>query len=296
MARPLELQLSIGSNFRLRRVHRKRQLRPGKHTVQLREHRIVDGQVLPMPRDLAGELGEYPLDFLALFDKELSKGVIAIHGLHGLNEKRAAGRRHVVNQTRNRALALGLYRHDKPVGANRHDRLLQKFCVGRRCDDLLKPLADGHALAADFAADGGKLRACRVGDLVFGDDGIENPLLQVFIRRDLGKEDIEVIFHAVAIRVSLRLPRAFENARNAQKLLGTEAPAAHRPVDARAHIAHTGESRRALEGNHAAGRARLLLKKPDFVRVGKRLDFEALLLSRRRAGLIGKEREHLVEL
>ena len=42
MARPLELQLSIGSNFRLRRVHRKRQFRPGKNAVQLRENRIVD--------------------------------------------------------------------------------------------------------------------------------------------------------------------------------------------------------------------------------------------------------------
>ena len=42
MARPLEFQLSIGSNFRLRRVHRKRQFRPGKNAVQLRENRIVD--------------------------------------------------------------------------------------------------------------------------------------------------------------------------------------------------------------------------------------------------------------
>ena len=160
----------------------------------------------------------------------------------------------------------------------------------------MKPFPDGHALAADLSADGGKLRACRVGDLVFGDDGIENPLFQVFIRRDLGKEDIEVVFHAVAIRVSLRLPRAFENARHAQKLLGTEAPAPHRPVDARAHIAHTGESRRALECDHAAGRTRLLLKKPDLVRIGQRLDLKALLFSRGRAGLISKKREHLVEL
>ena len=174
-----------------------------------------------MPRNLAGELGEYPLDFLALFDKELTKRVIAVHGLHGLNEKRTAGRRHVVHKARNRALALGLHRNNKPVGSNRHDRLLQKFCVSRRRDDLLKSLADGHALAADFTADRGKLRACRVGNFVFRDDGCKNSLFKVFIRRDLGKEDIEVIFHAVAVSVSLRLPRAFENARNAQKLLGT---------------------------------------------------------------------------
>ena len=112
MTRTLEFQLSVGANLGLRRVHRKRQFRPGKNTVQLREHRIVDGQVLPMPRDLAGELGEYPLDFLTFFDKELSQRVVAVHSLHGLNEKRAAGRRHVVNQTRNRALALGFHRHD----------------------------------------------------------------------------------------------------------------------------------------------------------------------------------------
>ena len=49
MTRPLELQLSVGSNFRLRRVHRKRQLRPRKNAVQLREDRIVDGQVLLCP-------------------------------------------------------------------------------------------------------------------------------------------------------------------------------------------------------------------------------------------------------
>ena len=42
MARPLEFNFPIRANLGLRRVHRKRQLRPRKNAVQLREDRIVD--------------------------------------------------------------------------------------------------------------------------------------------------------------------------------------------------------------------------------------------------------------
>ena len=37
------------------------------------------------------KLGENALNFLALFHKEFAQGVVAVHRLHGLNEKRAAG-------------------------------------------------------------------------------------------------------------------------------------------------------------------------------------------------------------
>ena len=252
--------------------------------------------MLPMPGDLAGQFRQDALNFLALFDKQLPQRVVAVDRLHRLDEKRAAGGRHIVNQTRNRALALGFHRHDETVGANGHNRLLQKFCIRRGCDDLLQALADGNALAADFAADGRQFRACRVGKLVFGDDGGKNPLFEVFVRRDLGKEDVEVIFHALAVGIRLCLPRAFEDACHAQKLLRAQAATPDCAVHACAHITYPGKTWRTFEGNHAAGGACLLLKQPDFVCVGQRLRFEALFFPGGGTRLIGKKAKHLVKL
>lgn len=130
----------------------------------------------------------------------------------------------------------------------------------------------------------------------FGDDGGKNPLFEVFVRRDLGKEDVEVIFHALAVGIRLCLPRAFEDACHAQKLLRAQAATPDCAVHACAHITYPGKTGRTFEGNHAAGGARLLLKQPDFVCVGQRLRFEALFFPGGGTRLIGKKAKHLVKL
>ena len=138
MARALEFQLAIRSDDRLDAVHRERQLRARKNAVQRDEHLIVEVDALLPGRRLGGKLGQDALDLLAFRNKQLPQLVVAVHGTHWLDEKCAARGRHVVHQSRQLALALGLDRHNETVGSDRHDRLLQNLRVGRRGDDLLQ--------------------------------------------------------------------------------------------------------------------------------------------------------------
>ena len=86
MARTLEFQPAVRANFRLGCLHHKRQLCPRENAVQLRQDRVVDCQMLPMPGDLAGQFRQDALNFLALFDKQLPQRVVAVDRLHRLDE------------------------------------------------------------------------------------------------------------------------------------------------------------------------------------------------------------------
>ena len=165
--------------------------------------------------------------------------------------------------------ALGLDGHDETVGADGHDRLLQDLRVGRRGDDLLQGLADLRALLADLAADGGKLAAGRVRDLVFGEDGVEDALFEVFIARDLLKIQVEdrSFLRALALCIALRLPRGAQHPGDPQQLLRAEAAAAIRAVKRRTDVIQPAERRRALDRDTFAGRARLFQQVPDLIRV-----------------------------
>ena len=195
-------------------------------------------------------------------------------------------------------LALGLDGHDEAVGADGHDRLLQDLRVGRRGDDLLQGLADLRALLADLAADGGKLAAGRIRDLVFGEDGVENAFFEVFIARDLLKIQIKdrSFLCALALGIALRLPRGTQHAGDPQQFLRAEAAAAVRAVERRADVIQPAERRRALDRDAFAGRARLFQQVPDLIRVRRRADGHAAVLRRLRGGVVGKQREDLVQL
>ena len=195
-------------------------------------------------------------------------------------------------------LALGLDGHDKAVGPDGHDRLLQDLRVGRRGDDLLQGLADLRALLADLAADGGKLAAGRIRDLVFGEDGVEDAFFEVFIARDLLKIQIKDrrFLCALALGIALRLPRGTQHAGDPQQFLWAEAAPAVRAVERRADVIQPAERRRALDRDAFAGRARLFQQVPDLIRVRRRADGHAAVLRRLRGGVVGKQREDLVQL
>ena len=199
MAGADEVQLPVRPHLRADGAHGKGQTRPRENAFQIQQHVVVQLDLLTGTRCFGGKLGENALDLLALGHEQLAQLVVAVDGGHRLNEIRAAGGRDIVHEARKLALALGLDRDDEAVGADGHDRLLQNLRVGRRGDDLLQRFADLRALLADPAADRGKLAAGRVRDLVLGEDGGEDALLQILIRGDLLEVHIQ---HARLLRAS----------------------------------------------------------------------------------------------
>ena len=151
----------------------------------------------------------------------------------------------------------------------------------------------------DLPADGFELRAGRVGDLVLGEDGVENSFFEVFICRQLLKINIQyrrlLRALALALRVVLRLTGGFEDCRDAQQLLRAEAAAAVRTVKRHADIVQPAEARRALDRDAGAGRGGLFQLAADLIRVVKRAQRHAALLGCLRGGLIGKRSQNLIK-
>ena len=160
----------------------------------------------------------------------------------------------------------------------------------------MQRLAYFHALLADLPPDGGKLGACRVRDLVFGEDGGKNAVLQKLIRHELEKPHVEHGFHAFAVGIIFDLPRAFEHAADLQKLFRTQNTAALRARQRRADIPRTGKPGRPLEGDELAGGARLLLQRANFVRIRERDGLPAALLGSRARRLLRKQLQYLIKL
>ena len=75
------------------------------------------------------KLGKDALDLRFFLSSKLTKLVICLNGCHGLNKKRSSGGRYIVNEARDSAFALGLYRNDKAIRAHGYDRLLKHLRV-----------------------------------------------------------------------------------------------------------------------------------------------------------------------
>ena len=135
--RPLQVDAAPLAHHGTPRVHGVAQLRPGKDGVQLHQHIVVIEDRLPLGGALAGQDPQDAVDLLVLLGLQLLHLVVGLHHAHGLHKQCSAGGGHVVDKSRQTALALRLYRHHEPPVTLGDQRLLQHLGVGGGGDDAL---------------------------------------------------------------------------------------------------------------------------------------------------------------
>ena len=135
-----------------------------------------------------------------------------------------------------------------------------------------------RAAVEDMAADIRQRAAGAVGNLLLGDDGVGNPVFQIFIGRQLPEIDIQTRGNSVGVGVSLDGPGHPETGRNFQQFAGRQAAAAAGPVQAGAHVPDAAQAGRAFEGNQFTGGGGLFLKAAHFLGVGLRFQVAASFL------------------
>ena len=174
-------QLSLRTEFGAHRLHLVRKLCAREDRVHLHYHGVTRLQSVAVRADGDREIAQYAL-YLRLFVELLRlELVVELHYLHGLDVQRRSGRGLIVHKTAYRSLELALYGNDVSVAAHRDYAVLQIFVVGRRCDEQLKSGLDvvaefpyAHAYRAQFGR--GVVR-----HLGFGDEGVEDVFLQLFV-------------------------------------------------------------------------------------------------------------------
>ena len=285
MAGAFQLQLAISADLRLHGVHGIGQLGAGKNTVDGHQHLIVVVDGVLIQGRLRRQLCQNPLNFRLFLDLQFPQFVVGVDRLHGLHKEGAAGSGHVVDQTGNVILALAFHRHHKPSGTDGHNALPQRLGIGGRRDDFLQGFPDFAALDSDMAADIRQRAAGAVGNLLLGDDGIGNPVFQIFIGRQLPEIDIQTRGNSVGVGVSLDGPGHPETGCNFQQFAGRQAAAAAGPVQAGAHVPDAAQAGRAFEGNQFTGGGGLFLKTAHFLGVGLRFQVAASFLGRVADGL-----------
>ena len=181
VARAHQLDGRILADFRRHAVDAQGVLCLGKDHIQRDEHLIAVADALTEGRSLCGKLSQDPLDLLFLPDEQLAQGVVGIDRRHRLNEKRAARGGNVVDQAGNFGFVFTLDRHDITVAAQGDDGIAQVFSIRGRGNDLLQGFLDLSALNAHMTADVGQLTACGIRDLLLGENGICNFLLQITV-------------------------------------------------------------------------------------------------------------------
>ena len=164
----------------------------------------------------------------------------------------------------------------------------------------MQRLADLRALLADLPADGSKLRAGRISDLVLGKNRGKDPFLQIFIRGELLEIHIQngrfLHVSPLALGIRLGLAGGLEDSRNAQKLLRAEAAAEVGAIKRCPDIVQPAERRRTFDRDTGAGSAGFSQKMADFIRVRARTDSKAAVLRRLRRRMVGKHCQDLVQL
>ena len=88
-----------------------------------------------------------------------------------------------MDETLDLVLVFHLDRHDVAVVTHGHDVFLKQLAVAA-ADELLQRVLDLVVRRADLAADLGKLGACLVCDLILGEDGARDGVLQAAIGHD----------------------------------------------------------------------------------------------------------------
>ena len=242
---------------------------PGEDTVDKDEEVVVLGDVLLVGGALGRELPEDALDLLLLPGLELPELVVGLDHRHGLDEEGAAGAGHIVDQTWDLVLALRLHRHHVPAGAHGDDGLLEVLGLGGG-DELLEDVTDLGGGGPDVPPDVGQLGAGGVGDLLLGEDGPADPVLQIPVGLEGGEEVVDAgLGVPLPGGVLLGGAGAAQEGGDVQQFPGVEGAPHVGPLEGGRHRPDAGEGRSAPEDDHGAGGGGLLLEALDVVGVGE---------------------------
>ena len=296
MPGPDQLQGAVGPNFRLDGAHLIGKLGLGEDHVQLRQQLVVRLDLIPVLGGHGGQLRQDALDLRLLRQGQLPQGVVGVDGAHGLNEEGAAGGGHVVHQAGDGGLALRLDRHHVAVAPHGDDGLPQGLGVGGRRDDFVQGFLDLGALCPHFAADRSQLAAGGVGDLVLGEDGPGDAVLEVAVGHELVEQGIEDGVHVVAVAVGLDGAGAAQHPGDAQQLCGGQAAAPLGAQQLGAHVHGAPEAGGALGLHQLACAGGLGLGAAHVVRVRHGPQGQAASGGVGAAGAIGQQLQHPVQL
>ena len=135
-----------------------------------------------------------------------------------------------MDKTRDVITAFALDRHDVTAVPDGDDGLPEELGVRGRRNDLLEGIPDLTGLDPLMTADIGQLRTCVISNLLFRQNGAEDPVLQIFIGSQATKQLVENrrIFIFGGIRFYRACAAKYRS--NSQKLLGAQCTAPVRPL------------------------------------------------------------------
>ena len=169
------LPVQLGGNG----VHLPAEQPLGKGEVQLGQQLHILLELLGIGGHLGGEGRQDALDLLLFLGLPLLELVAHLHHHHGLHKHRGAAGGLVMHQAGNTGAVLRLHRQHIAVVAHGDNGVLQILLVGGGADHGVEALLHPFGGAAQVAADIGQLHGGPVGDLVLGDNGGCDVVLQV---------------------------------------------------------------------------------------------------------------------
>ena len=84
-----------------------------------------------------------------------------------------------------------LDRHHKAPVAHGDQGVLQKFALGRGFNQVIQPLAHPQLCLVDLAAQVDQFRACAVGQLLLGEDGVVDGVFQLLVGNQHLKQAVQ---------------------------------------------------------------------------------------------------------
>ena len=147
-------------------------------------------------------------------------------------------------------------------------------------------------MAADIRQRGGR----RIRDLLFGENGPEDLVLQVLVGRQGIKQRVQHRFGVVLGHIALDGSGAAQHPGDPQQFNRLQAAAAVRPLQAGGYVHNVGKGGVSLPGAEVRGRGGLRQQLPHRVQVGIRRQRQTGRLAALASGALGKHGKHLSQL
>jgi len=248
-----DVDAPLGVQLWFHRLHLAAEECLGEDHVELRQDVQVVYDEVGVRRDLGGERGQDALDLLFLLRRPLLQVVARLHHRHRLDEQRRAACGLVVNQPGDIGAALGLDRQHIAAVALGDDGVLQilgLLAPQKGVQLFAHPVSEEAKVTPDVV----ELGAGAVGDLILGQNGVEDGLLKlpvgVQVRRQL-RQKRRVL--PVSDDGLPHQARGLERLRDVQKRLRRQRTARRGDLDEARHVRKILHRRPAGVGHDGTG-------------------------------------------